>query len=87
MVGGLGILEQVVERRELKALLGTLGLGSLFSGRVKEGVCSVAGWPSGAQALAAVVLAEDKKMRGWVVVTSSVREQEEMASQIEAWGG
>ncbi|NCZ52608.1 MAG: hypothetical protein EBY81_01705, partial [Verrucomicrobia bacterium] len=86
-VGGLGILEQVEERRELKALLGTLGLGSLFSGRVKEGVCSVAGWPSGAQALAAVVLAEDKKMRGWVVVAGSVREQEEIASQIEAWGG
>ncbi len=85
--GGLGILEQVGERRELKTLLGTLGLGSLFSGRVKEGVCSVAGWPSGAQALAAVVLAEDKKMQGWVVVTGSVREQEEIASQIEAWGG
>ena len=80
-------MERVGQIRELKALLGTLGLDSLFSGRVKDGVCSVAGWPSGAQALAGVVLAQDTKIAGCLVVTGGVREQDEMAAQMEAWGG
>ena len=80
-------MERVGQIRELKALLGTLGLDSLFSGRVRDGVCSLAGWPSGAQALAAVVLAQDKKIAGCLVVAGGVREQDEMAAQMEAWGG
>jgi len=50
-------------------------------------VWSIAGLPSGAQALAAVVLSRRKGPAGWVVVAENVRHQEELAAEIESWGG
>ena len=54
---------------------------------VTEGNWSFAGWPSGAQALAAVLLAQRPGTTGWLVVCENIRQQEELASEMEAWGG
>ena len=58
-----------------------------MSGGVTRGVWSFAGWPTGAQALAAVTLAQRESAPGWVLVAEHVRQQEELAAEIEAWGG
>jgi len=50
-------------------------------------VWSFAGWPTGAQALAAVILAQREIAPSWVLVVEHVRQQEELAAEIEAWGG
>ena len=57
-----------------------------MSGGVTGGDWSFAGWPTGAQALAAAILAQRKSVPGWVVVTENVRQQEELAAEIESWG-
>lgn len=58
-----------------------------MSGGVQGGVWSFAGWPTGAQALAATILSKRKNCPGWLIVTGSVRQQEELAGEIESWGG
>ena len=75
------------QRREGKALLDTTDLEPFVSGGVTRGVWSFAGWPTGAQALAAVILAQRESAPGWVLVAEHVRQQEELAAEIEAWGG
>jgi len=56
-------------------------------GGVTGGVWSFSGWPSGAQALAAVLLSRRSGAPGWLVVAEHVRQQEELAAEIESWGG
>ena len=58
-----------------------------MSSGVKGGVWSFAGWPTGAQALAAVLLSRRSVAPGWLVVAEHVRQQEELAAEIESWGG
>ena len=43
-------------------------------------------WPGAAQVLLALALVQNRTGSGWLVVVGSVREQEEMASELEAWG-
>ena len=86
-VGKIVLSGQNKSQKDLKGLLGTLGVSQLISGRGTEGVCSMLSWPASAQALVATVISQDKKERSWLVVAGSVREQEELASEIEAWGG
>jgi len=86
-VGKIVLSGQNKSQKDLKGLLGTLGVSQLISGRGTEGVCSMLSWPASAQALVATVISQDKKGRSWLVVAGSVREQEELASEIEAWGG
>ena len=54
---------------------------------VAGGVWSFAGWPTGAQALAAVLLSRRSGPPGWLVVAENVRQQEDLAGEIESWGG
>ena len=54
---------------------------------VTGGVWSFAGWPSGAQALAATILSRRTGVPGWLVVAENIRQQEELAAEIESWGG
>jgi len=56
-------------------------------GRVTGGIWSFAGWPSGAQALAAVILSQRSGAPGWCLVAENVRQQEDLAAEIESWGG
>ena len=65
----------------------TTGLERFVPSGVTGGVWSFAGWPSGAQALAAVILSRREGSPGWLVVTESVRQQEDLAAEIESWGG
>ncbi|NBU68272.1 MAG: hypothetical protein EBS49_01360 [Verrucomicrobia bacterium] len=74
-------------RREENKLLDTTGFERFVSGGVRGGVWSFAGWPTGAQALAAQILAQRKGGPGWVLVAEHVRQQEELAAEIESWGG
>ena len=37
--------------------------------------------------MAATLLSQRKKCPGWLIVAGSVRQQEELAGEIEAWGG
>lgn len=73
--------------REGKTHLDTTDLAGFVSSGVTGGVWSFSGWPSGAQALAAVLLAGRKTSPGWLVVAENVRQQEELAAEIESWGG
>jgi len=73
--------------RENKALLDTAGLERFVPSGVTGGVWSLAGLPAGAQALAAVVLSRRPLPAGWLVVAENIRQQEELAAEIEAWGG
>ena len=75
------------QRREGIALLDTAGFDRFVSGGVTGGDWSFAGWPTGAQALAAVILARRQTSPGWLVVAENIREQEELAAEIESWGG
>ena len=86
-VGKIVLSGQNKSQKDLKGLLGTMGVSQLISGRGTEGVYFMLSWPASAQALAATVISQDKKGRSWLVVAGSVREQEELASEIEAWGG
>ncbi|NBR45532.1 MAG: transcription-repair coupling factor [Verrucomicrobia bacterium] len=74
-------------RREENKLLDTAGFERFVSGGVTGGVWSFAGWPTGAQALAAQILAQRKGSPGWVLVAEHIRQQEELAAEIESWGG
>lgn len=75
------------QRRELKDLLGTLGAQQWIAGWETEGVCSGAGWSPSATAFCAVQLARESKKPGWLVVAQGPKEQEELAAEMEAWGG
>jgi transcription-repair coupling factor (superfamily II helicase) len=55
-------------------------------GGVTEGDWSFSGWPLGAQALAAAILSKRNSGSGWLVVAENVRQQEELAAEIESWG-
>ena len=74
------------QRRELKELCGTLGLNQLVSRTVEGGVYTCGEWPGAAQVLLALALVRNRTGSGWLVVVESVRDQEEMASELEAWG-
>ena len=86
-VGKIVLSGQNQSQKDLKGLLGTLGVSQLISGRGTGGVYSMMSWPVSAQALAATVISQDNQGRSWLVVAGSVKEQEELASEIEAWGG
>jgi len=75
------------KRREERALLDTTGLDRFVSSGVTDGNWSIAGWPTGAQALAAVLLANRRESSGWLLVCENVRHQEEVAAEVESWGG
>ena len=75
------------QRREGRALLDTAGLDRFVPGGVTGGNWSFAGWSTGAQALAAVLLAQRAGVEGWLLVCENIRHQEELAAEIEAWGG
>ena len=47
---------------------------------------SCGAWPGAAQVLFALALARHGPGEGWLVVVQGVREQEEMAAELEAWG-
>jgi len=72
--------------RERKALLDTTGLESFVSGGVTGGDWSFSGWPVGAQALATAILSKRSNGSGWLLVAENVRQQEELAAEIESWG-
>ena len=57
-----------------------------MAGGVTGGVWSFDGWPAGAQALAAAILSKRATSGGWLILTENVRQQEELAAEIEAWG-
>ena len=75
------------QRRELKDLLGTLGGKGLVAGRDTEGVCSGHGFNISALAFLAVNLVRESHGKGWLVIAKGAKEQEELAGEIEAWGG
>ena len=58
----------------------------MVSATVAGGVYSCGAWPGAAQVLLALALSRHRQGAGWLVVVQSVREQEEMASELEAWG-
>lgn len=74
------------QEKELQALRGTLAFERLVSQSVAGGVYSCGEWPESAQVLLAVALSQYRRGKGWLVVVESVREQEEMAAELEAWG-
>ena len=76
-----------VQRKELKELLGTLGGKELVGGWDTEEVCRGTGLNASANAFLAVTLISVSQKAGWLVVARGPKEQEEMASEIEAWGG
>ena len=80
------VLQKSGQRRELSALCGTLNLDQSVSRIVAGGVYSCGAWPGAAQVLLALALARHRQGAGWLVVVQSVREQEEMAAELEAWG-
>ena len=82
-----GFLRKSVQRKELKDLLGTLGGTQEVAGWDAEGVCSGSGISPSAMAFLAVNLVKESKKKGWLVVVQGAKEQEELAAEIEAWGG
>ena len=86
MLGSIRLLQKSGERRELNTLCGSLDLDRVVSATVAGGVYSCGAWPGAAQVLLALALARHRQGVGWLVVVQSVREQEEMASELEAWG-
>ncbi|NBQ56378.1 MAG: hypothetical protein EBU36_07015, partial [Verrucomicrobia bacterium] len=76
-----------VQRRELKDLLGTLGASQLVAGWDTEEVCPGVGLSPSATAFLAVNLVAESKKEGCLVVAQGPKEQEELAAEIEAWGG
>ena len=86
MLGSIRLLQKSGERRELNTLCGSLDLDRVVSATVAGGVYSCGAWPGAAQVLLALALARHRQGAGWLVVVQSVREQEEMASELEAWG-
>ena len=86
MIGYPRFLQISGQPRRERGLLDTAGLERFVPGGVTEGDWSFAGWPTGAQALAAVLLARRSQVSGWLVVCENVRQQEDIAAEIEAWG-
>ena len=80
-------MSESVPRKELKELLGTLGGNQLVAGWDAEEVCLGAGFSLSMTAFLVVNLMHESKKEGWLVVVEGPKAQEELAAELEAWGG